>query len=34
VTTLVKGAHVGCTQVVDNGVDQHQEREVSGRGDA
>jgi hypothetical protein len=34
VTTLGEGAHVGCTQLVDNRVDHHQEREVSGRDDA
>jgi hypothetical protein len=34
VTTLGEGAHVGRTQLVDNRVDHHQEREVSGGGDA
>jgi len=34
VTTLGEGAHVGHPQLVDNRVDHHQEREVSGGGDA
>ena len=34
VTTLGEGAHVGRPQLVDNRVDHHQEREVSGGGDA